>query len=159
MKKISIGIVLIVILIIGFSILNKPSQEVVNNTQNNVDSAVANTSETDESNESDQSNKTSGLYAKYSNDLKQYENKDIILFFKADWCPSCRVIDADIKASLSDIPENVVILELNYDKETDLKKKYGVTTQHIFVQIDTNGDMIKKWSGGNRLEDVLNQIK
>jgi len=159
MKKISIGIVLIVILIIGFSILNKPSQEVVNNTQNNVDSAVANTSETDESNESDQLNKTSGLYAKYSNDLKQYENKDIILFFKADWCPSCRVIDADIKASLSDIPENVVILELNYDKETDLKKKYGVTTQHTFVQIDTNGDMIKKWSGGNRLEDVLNQIK
>lgn len=159
MKKISIGIVLIVILIIGFSILNKPSQEVVNDTQDNIDSSIINTSETNEVGEVDQANKTSGLYAKYSSDLKQYENKDIILFFKADWCPSCRVLDTDIKESLTDIPENVVLLELNYDTETELKKKYGVTTQHTMVQVDTDGNLIKKWSGGNRLEDVLNQIK
>ena len=101
---------------------------------------------------------SAGLYTQYDSNLEQYEGKNIVLFFKADWCPSCRVLDADLRESLSDIPEDVVVLELNYDTETELKKKYGVTTQHTMVQVDTSGEMIKKWSGGNRLEDLLSQI-
>jgi thiol-disulfide isomerase/thioredoxin len=83
----------------------------------------------------------------------------VVLFFKASWCPSCRALDADLKASLGDIPAGVTILELDYDDETELKKKYGVTTQHTLVQVDANGEMITKWSGGNSLASVVSKIK
>lgn len=161
MNKIIIGVVVLLALVLVFSgFNNEDSQEVVNNQENNTvsENSDVNNDSASENDDSEQLDSASGLYAEYASNLTQYEGKDIILFFKADWCPSCRVLDSNIKDNLSDIPEDVVILELDYDTETELKKKYGVTTQHTLVQVDTNGEMIKKWSGGNRLEDILNQI-
>lgn len=83
----------------------------------------------------------------------------VILFFKASWCPSCRALDADLNANMASIPAGVTILELDYDDETELKKKYGVTTQHTLVQVDANGELITKWSGGNTLDSVVSKIK
>ncbi|MCH7493078.1 hypothetical protein IID19_05890 [Patescibacteria group bacterium] len=71
-----------------------------------------------------------------------------ILYFYASWCPICKVADADITSNLDKIPDNVVILKLDYDTETVLKKKYGVTYQHTFVIVDASGNEIKKWNGG-----------
>ncbi len=71
---------------------------------------------------------------------------DVVLFFRALWCPSCRDLDADINANLINIPENLTILIVDYDNSTDLKKKYGVTFQHTLVQVDGDGTLIKKWS-------------
>lgn len=100
-----------------------------------------------------------GIYDTYSPDkLSEYSDRKIVLFFKADWCPSCRALDSDIRSSDLDIPEDLVILSLNYDIETDLKKKYGVTVQHTLVLVDSSGNMIKKWSGGNRLGSIIDQV-
>jgi thiol-disulfide isomerase/thioredoxin len=85
--------------------------------------------------------------------------KDVILFFKANWCPSCKALDANIKANLSTIPSNLTILEVDYDNSTDLKRKYGVTTQHTLVQVDAQGNLIKKWSGGSTLTSVVAQVQ
>lgn len=84
----------------------------------------------------------------------------VVLYFNASWCPTCRAIDADIRANASSIPENVTILKLNYDTATSLKAKHGVTYQHTFVQIDpVTGEQIKKWSGGLKLGEVLARIE
>lgn len=83
----------------------------------------------------------------------------VILFFRASWCPSCRALDADIKANLSQIPQDVLILDVDYDKYTDLKKQYGVTYQHTLVQVDASGTMLTKWSGSTGLSDMLKQVK
>ncbi len=83
--------------------------------------------------------------------------KDVVLFFHASWCPTCRALEKDINKKI--VPEGLTILKTNYDTEKALKKKYGVTFQHTFVQVDANGNMIKKWSGGNTLESVVAQIK
>jgi len=40
------------------------------------------------------------------------------------------------------------------DKENDLRKKYGVTIQHTFVQIDENGNELAKWSGSITAEEI-----
>ncbi len=71
---------------------------------------------------------------------------DVVLFFRALWCPSCRALDADLNANLKNIPANLTILIVDYDNSTDLKKKYGVTYQHTLVQVDKDGTLIKKWS-------------
>jgi thiol-disulfide isomerase/thioredoxin len=72
-----------------------------------------------------------------------------VLFFHASWCPTCRTADADILKNVSTIPSGATIIKVDYDKEVALKQKYGVTTQHTFVEIDTQGNLLEKWSGGN----------
>lgn len=83
----------------------------------------------------------------------------VVLFFRASWCPTCRALDADIKANLSQIPQNTLVLDVDYDKYTDLKKQYGVTYQHTLVQVDVSGNMIAKWSGSEGLSELLTQVK
>jgi thiol-disulfide isomerase/thioredoxin len=84
---------------------------------------------------------------------------DVVLFFKASWCPTCRAVDADIKANLSKIPGSLAILDVNYDNSTVLKQKYGVTYQHTFVQVDKDGNLIKKWSGSPTLSALVSEVK
>ena len=83
----------------------------------------------------------------------------VVLFFRASWCPSCRTLDADIRANLKSIPGNTTILDVNYDTATTLKQKHGVTYQHTPVQVDASGNQIAKWSGSPTLSDIVAKIK
>ena len=103
---------------------------------------------------------TPGSYEAYAPEkLARVATGDVVLFFHAPWCPTCRALNANIEANLSAIPSQVTILKTDYDSQTELKKKYGVTYQHTLVQVDAQGTMIKKWSGGNALADLLAQIQ
>ncbi len=101
-----------------------------------------------------------GTYENYSAEKIAFaaEGK-VILFFYAPWCPTCKALDGDINAELSQIPSNTKILKVDYESSTELKKKYGVTYQHTLVQVDAQANMITKWSGGNTLESLLEKIK
>ena len=87
------------------------------------------------------------------------DSHNVVLFFRAGWCPSCKTLDADIKSNLDKIPNNLTILDVNYDNSSDLKKKYGVTYQHTLVQVDKDGNIIKKWSGSQNLSSLVAEIK
>jgi thioredoxin 1 len=84
---------------------------------------------------------------------------DVVLFFRASWCPTCIAVDKDIKANLGKIPSSLTILDVNYDASSDLKKKYGVTYQHTFVQVDAQGTLIKKWSGSPTLVKLVAEVQ
>lgn len=86
------------------------------------------------------------------------KNGKVVLFFNASWCPNCRTLDTDIRANLDKIPAGTYILSVDYDTYTDLRQKYGVTYQHTFVQVDENGQELKKWNGGSSLNDVLARL-
>ena len=50
-----------------------------------------------------------GSYEAYAPEKLALANSgDVVLFFRASWCPTCRALDADIKAHLNDIPAGVV---------------------------------------------------
>lgn len=83
-------------------------------------------------------------------------NDDVVLFFHAAWCPSCRAADSNISETGVD---DFLLLKVDYDKYTDLKQKYGVTYQHTFVQVDENGDLIKKWNGSNSVDAIKAKIQ
>ena len=84
---------------------------------------------------------------------------NVVLFFRASWCPTCRAVDRDIRANLSKIPTDLAILDVDYDNSTALKQKYGVTYQHTFVQVDKDGNLIKKWSGSPTLSALVLEVK
>ena len=101
-----------------------------------------------------------GSYEIYSpEEITRADSGKVVLFFHASWCPSCRALNGDIEKNIDSLPAGVTILKTDYDKETELKKKYGVTYQHTLVQVDTDGNMIKKWSGDSKLEKLLLQIQ
>jgi len=87
-------------------------------------------------------------------------NKDQkrILFFKANWCPTCNTADKDFTDNIIKIPEGTTLYQVDYDKETELKKKYAITYQHTFVQVDEKGNEIFKWNGGG-IDKLLVSIK
>lgn len=104
--------------------------------------------------------KKAGSYELYSAEkVSMAESGKVVLFFKASWCPTCRGLDANIKSNLEAIPADVTILEVNYDDSTDLKKKYGVTSQHTLVQVAADGSLIKKWAGSQTLESLVGNIQ
>ncbi len=87
-----------------------------------------------------------------------------VLFFYANWCPTCQPADADFKTNANKIPSDVTVIRVNYnDTDTDQEEKalaqqYGVTYQHTFVQVDANGKEVTKWNGG-KMDELLNAIK
>ncbi len=100
-------------------------------------------------------------YIEYStNVLKQAAEGRRILFFYASWCPTCIPADADFKANAAQIPQNITVVRVNYNdpdtdqEEKDLAKKYGITYQHIFVEIDSEGKEVTKWNGGG-LDELI----
>ena len=102
------------------------------------------------------SNVLHGTYEAYTADKLALANSgDVVLFFHASWCPTCRAADASIRST--GVPDGLAILKLDFDTQTELKKKYGVTVQHTFVQVDAHGNLLKKWTGSASAAAVASQ--
>lgn len=97
-----------------------------------------------------------GSYSAYDPaKLVNAEKGKVVLNFSASWCPTCVEANKNFRASAT--PEGLTLLEVDYDNSTDLKRKYGVTYQHTFVQVDKNGNLLKKWSGTSTYDELLKQ--
>lgn len=82
-----------------------------------------------------------------------------IVFFHADWCSTCTFFEKQIKEQ--GVPENVTILKANYDRELELKSRYGVTVQSTFVLLDENGEVERTWpfaSGLRSIQDLYTAV-
>lgn len=83
-------------------------------------------------------------YLEYSEtSFAEASDKNRILYFHADWCPQCRALEASILDS--QIPEDMVILKVDYDSNQDLRRQYEVTLQTTLVSVDANGNKIKSF--------------
>lgn len=101
-----------------------------------------------------------GVYETYAVEkLARATHGPVVLFFRASWCPTCQAADKDIRANQTGIPSGVSILDVDYDNSSELKRKYGVTYQHTFVQVDASGNQIHKWSGSRTLSEIVKNIK
>jgi len=86
----------------------------------------------------------------------QAESGPVVLFFFADWCPTCRLEMRDLESRVTELG-NITVFIVDYDNSKKLKREYGVTYQHTFVQIDSRGKSLGLWNGGG-LEGILNHI-
>lgn len=79
-----------------------------------------------------------------------------VLFFYASWDQTSKDAEVDILANLGALPEGVTVLKVNYDSADSLKKQYGITYQHSFVQIDAHGNKVISWSGADAASIIDN---
>jgi thiol-disulfide isomerase/thioredoxin len=92
--------------------------------------------------------------ADYQASKDSYASSKVVLFFNATWCSTCKKARGNLEADLSAIPSDLAIVLVDFDSETDLKRQYGVTVQHTFVQIDADGNKLAKWSGSLTAEEI-----
>ena len=83
------------------------------------------------------------------------KNQTVVYYFAATWCPDCQATYKDFKANFAKIPKNVTVVFVNYDKSSDLKKKYGITSQHTFVVVGAMGEKKKVWMGTTTVSDLV----
>lgn len=101
--------------------------------------------------------KDGSRYVQYAPEkFEAAKDKKRVYFFHASWCPTCKVVNEEFNSKSSSIPEDVVLFKTDYDTESALKQKFGITYQHTFVQVDENGEEIAKWNGGGLNELVAN---
>lgn len=94
------------------------------------------------------------LLSEYQASKNSYSESKVVLFFNATWCSTCEKARSNIEADLSAIPADLAIVLVDFDSETDLKRQYGVTVQHTFVQIDVDGNELAKWSGSLTPQEI-----
>jgi hypothetical protein len=78
-----------------------------------------------------------------------------VLFFAASWCSTCQRADKNLLGS--GVPEGLTVVKTDYDSSTALKKQYGVTVQHTFVQVDPSGEALAKFTGSDTAEEISSQ--
>ena len=52
----------------------------------------------------------------------------------------------------------MVIYKVDYDTESTLKEKYAILSQSTFIQVDSQGNMYKRWLGKSNLDDILSDM-
>ncbi len=137
MKKIIIGTILLVGFLFGLYTLEKQKQQNSNQVlqlqkkyKNNRDVPPV-----------------AGRYELFEAEkLSLAKERRVVLFFNASWCPTCSELEAEVKKV--SLPDNVLLLSVDYDKNQELLKKYEIAYQHTFVEVDEMGNVLHKWSGG-----------
>lgn len=102
--------------------------------------------------------KQGSAYRNYTPDLMNSalrSGQKVTLFFAASWCPSCRALEKTILADIGSIPADTVIIKVNYDDSTELKKKYGVVTQHTTVVLNADGTAKSMKIGARTVAEAL----
>lgn len=160
---IAIGIVILTIIVAGggMFVLNQQGKTSEDATMKKDETSTVKQEESAD----DAMMKKGSRYIEYSKaNLDQTAGGRRVLYFYANWCPICRPTDANLKQNVSQIPQDLTVIRVNYNdpdtdqEEKDLSKKYGIVYQHTFVQIDSQGKEITKWSGG-QIEELLANIK
>lgn len=163
-KNILIGLIVILVIVGGGMFLaNSKSATREVSTGEKMDTSTSSGQEGSSTTSENQNLDNNSKYVEYSKGvLDQSKIARRVLFFYASWCPTCRPTDADLKENISQFPEDLVLIRVNYnDPETDqeekeLAKKYAITYQHTFVQIDSLGNEVTKWNGGKTEELLVN---
>ena len=95
--------------------------------------------------------------ADYEGDKDTYAGNDVVLFFNASWCSTCKEARENLEADPAAIPAGLTIVKVDFDDSDELRQKYGVTVQHTFVQIDSDGNELAKWNGSVTADEIASQ--
>ena len=92
------------------------------------------------------------------------EEKTILLYFYANWCPICKREIQELYSAFNDLDnENVIAFRVNYkDSDTDnseenLAKEYGIAYQHTKIILKNGKQVLKSpdsWDKERYLEEI-----
>ena len=158
MKGILIGVVLAALAIGGILLFS--GDESVEETQSNAEVVEQEVAQVDEVEQVEPAEvATLESYVEY--DEQSFEaavDTHRVLFFHADWCPTCRAFEQVINNE--EMPDDVTILKVDWDSSPDLIDEYGIPFQSYLAYVDANGDLVDSWYTleTETLKDVATRI-
>lgn len=103
-------------------------------------------------------------FTKEAYDQALAENKVILLYFYASWCPICRLEQPKTFAAFNELNNpNIIGFRVNYrdsdtdENEVDLAKQFGVSYQHTKVILKDGQRVLKapdSWDKERYLEEL-----
>lgn len=92
-------------------------------------------------------------------------NRPILLFFYANWCPTCARQEPINVATFNNLGQtNLISFRVNYNdtdtskEEEDLAKEFGVPYQHNFYLLNQSGEQISHFQGQTSEEMLKKEI-
>lgn len=76
------------------------------------------------------------------------KTRRVVYFFAADWCELCAADLAELRTKTAEVPADVTLVLVDFDNADDLRVKYGIPLQDVFLQIDSLGKKKTLWVGG-----------
>lgn len=151
----------ILILLVGISTSLLIKTEKIN-TNNNSNNEIEQLNYEDENQNKDvapneQENVSS--YKEALNKAKQ-ENKEIVLFFTADWCGNCTSMK-EVTISASKVQEalsKLIYVEIDVDNEKELVATYKVSSIPAYFRINANEEVINQGKGYIKEVGFLNWL-
>jgi protein disulfide-isomerase len=100
--------------------------------------------------------------AKVSTEARK-QDKKILLRFSAEWCPPCRVMDANVwpgKDVQTAVEKGYIPVEIDVDAKgaANLARQYGVRGVPTIVTLDADGKVLAR-SGFMRKKELLRFLK
>lgn len=87
-------------------------------------------------------------------------DKDVVIYFGANRCPTCTRFEKSLLGTIDDVPESLMILAADIDRDTDAKSMYGVRTQSTTVYLDSDGWLrTVRVARDHSLEDIVEVIE
>jgi len=86
-------------------------------------------------------------YQKYSADLLNQSleaGKHVVLSVGANRSPLCRALHKDLMKEAVWLPDDIVILTIDFDRDQDLVAQYEVKHEHTLLFLDTKWNVVKK---------------
>jgi thioredoxin-like negative regulator of GroEL len=73
----------------------------------------------------------------------------MLVDFWADWCVACKVMEKEVYSDrgVADAARSFLAVRIDYDKHTDIAKKYNVTALPTIVFTDSYGNEIFRYAG------------
>lgn len=84
--------------------------------------------------------------------------KQAILYFHAPWCTTCSGFHQELLTRSNELPDNLVVYQVDYDHDTAMKARYAVPIQHAMILLDENQDTAEMWIGGS-FDQLLDSLR
>lgn len=88
-------------------------------------------------------------YSEQNLELAKRNGRPVLFFAATLWCQTCQALEKEIKEEGNLLPSDVTILKVDYDRDSEMKRKWRATSQHTLIVLDNNGNEKKRWIGGN----------
>lgn len=86
-------------------------------------------------------------------------DKDLVIYFAASRDPTDNELDKDIQENIARIPENTVIMKVDYDTEVKMKKTFHITEQNTIIFLDKEGkEKTRRAIGITTLSQIVDVI-
>jgi hypothetical protein len=82
---------------------------------------------------------------KYTN-LKN--NQEMALFFHADWCDACRLVENDLKRGAGLVPGGLVLFRVDFDQQKDLVEDFQAKVGQVVI-LNEQGEIATRYAGTN----------